>query len=904
MAERKSFIEVDFPVKEVSAESAREKSIRHGHISTLHIWWARRPLAASRATIYASLTPEPENEKERKEKLKFISELSKWENSLNMALIEKARKDILEANGGEPPKVLDPFAGGGAIPLEALRLGCETFASDLNPVAVLIEKATLEYPQKYGRSKKVKSEGSLEGEIEINPLLEDVKRWGDWVLEEARKEIVKFYPHDSDGGIPVAYIWARTLKCQNPSCGAEVPLLRQTWLVKKSNKKVAFKISVNRKTSPPTLDYEVVDEKSIDFDPSEGTISRANVVCPACGSGIDGDKVREEAQAGRMAERMVAVVLNHPGRQGKTYRAAARSDLVFFSNAIQAVREKVSSLEKKWGISPVPDEPTPTGKGSGAERAFSVRNYGLTRWGDLFNPRQKLALITLTDKVRQAYEALLSQHRDPDYARAVATYLALVVDRVADKNATIVVWDSSRDMPSHVFARPTLPMVWDYAEINVFSGATGDWHSALEWVLRVIDHESRCLAQPANVTQAAAQSMVFPDEEFDAVFTDPPYYDSVPYSYLSDFFYSWLKRTAGQVHPELFSTPLSPKTGEIVAYSYGEGGLEEGKSYFEETITLSFTEICRILKPNGIACIVFAHKSTDAWEAIINALLDSGLYLTASWPINTEMKARLRARESAALASSIYMVCRKRTSSEVAYYNDLRPQIEQRIHEKLDQFWDEGIGGSDLFISAIGPAMEVYGKYERVEKLSGEKVSALELLEFIRGVVSEYSLSKILKKPDLGGVDIEARFYLLWRWTYNNAKLNFDDARKLSQAVGIELAEYWDKGFVRKEKEFIRVLEARERGNELLKRNPENMVDILHQVLILWSQNDRKVITEVLTKTGQLHNNDFWQLAQAISEVLPEGDKEKQMLQGFLYGKDSYEKAEVEVTAEQDSLFE
>jgi len=259
----KSFIEVDFPIREVSEESAREKNIRHGHICTLHIWWARRPLASSRASIYAALTPEPKNEEDRLKKSQFIASLSKWENSLNKELINKARKEILEANGGVPPKVLDPFAGGGSIPLEALRLGCETYASDLNPVAVLIEKCTLEYPQKYGQPKRVKS-GDLAGDKEINPLLEDVKKWGNWVLEEAKKEIGEFYPSDPDGSIPVGNIWARTVKCQNPPCGAEIPLVRQTWLAKKDNKKVAYKIIPKGNK----IEFEIVGANSnslIDF---------------------------------------------------------------------------------------------------------------------------------------------------------------------------------------------------------------------------------------------------------------------------------------------------------------------------------------------------------------------------------------------------------------------------------------------------------------------------------------------------------------------------------------------------------------------------------------------------------------------------------------------------------------
>ncbi|MGC8744982.1 MAG: DUF1156 domain-containing protein, partial [Verrucomicrobiia bacterium] len=315
----KRFIEVSFPVKEVSIESAKEKNIRHGHISTLHIWWARRPLASSRATSYAALIPAPENDLEWDKKRQFIIELSKWENSSNQVLIDKARKDILEANGGKPLRVLDPFSGGGAIPLECLRLGMETYASDLNPVAFLILKCTLEYPQKYGKRKKVKvkNEIDLEDEREINPLIEDVKKWGNWVLEEAKKEIGRFYPEDNDGSIPVGYIWARTIPCQNPSCNAEIPLMRQFWLAKKDNKKVALKPFVKN----GKIEFEIVGQVSSpvfpkDFDPEKGTVSRAIANCLVCGATVDDETTRKLFQEGRSGQRMVAVVLHHPKRQG------------------------------------------------------------------------------------------------------------------------------------------------------------------------------------------------------------------------------------------------------------------------------------------------------------------------------------------------------------------------------------------------------------------------------------------------------------------------------------------------------------------------------------------------------------------------------------------------------------
>ena len=900
----KSFIESDFPVKEVSKESAKEKNIRHGHISTLHIWWARRPLASSRASIYAALTPEPKDEEERLKRAQFISNLSKWENSLNKDHIDRARKEILEANNNRVPKVLDPFAGGGAIPLEALRLGCQTYAGDLNPVSVLILKCTLEYPQKYGR-KKVKD--TLLGEKEINPLLEDVKKYGEWVLEEARREISKFYPSEHDGSIPVDYIWARTIKCTNPSCGAEIPLMRQTWLAKKEKKKVAYKLIPGRNR----VEFEILEGEKIDFDPEKGTVSRAKVICPCCGSGLSDKEVRKQFQEGKAGQRMVAVVLHHPKRKGKTYRIATEKDLEIFKEAEKYLERKRQELMKKWGFDPVPDE----GMNTEDPTTIAGRGYGFKKWGDLFNSRQKLALITFVEKVRQAHKKMLEQGYDNEYAKAVVSYLGIAIDRISIYATTLGYWHNTRELVNPGMGRQALAMTWDYAEVNIFGG-NADWNSAMDWILNVLFHLSQFSPIPntlsPKVIQSSATELPYPDNYFDAVFTDPPYYDNINYAELSDFFYVWLKRTIGDLYPDLFSTPMVPKTEEIVSNPVRHGNKKKAKQFFEDMITKAFKEIHRVLKPDGIACIVFAYKSTAAWETIINALLNSGLYLTASWPVHTEMKARLNAKETASLASSIYMVCRKRTESKTAYFNEIRSQIESRIKEKLDQFWNEGIGGSDFFISAIGPAMEVFGKYESVEKISGEKVSAGQLLEFIRKTVSEYALSKILKNPELGSIDEETRFYILWRWAYNGAKVHFDDARKLAQAVGIEITEEWGNGFVKKDKEFISILDAKERGRKFLDRfadaktlSPDvSLLDVLHACLLFWEQNNRKAITELLTETGHLTNNSFWQVAQAISEILPEGDKEKQMLQGFLYGKESYVGTGTKTDKEQRGLFE
>jgi len=492
----KRFIEVSFPVKEISEISAKEKNIRHGHISTLHIWWARRPLASSRATNYAALIPEPENTEEWNNKRNFIINLSRWKNSLDIHLLEKARKDILKAGNGKPLKVLDPFAGGGAIPLEALRLGCETHAVDYNPVANIILKCTLEYPQKYGKTvrKKVKNQdlALFENEVEVNPLLEDVKKWGNWVLNEAKKEIGRFYPADEDGSVPVGYIWARTIPCQNPSCNAEIPLMRQFWLakkVKKSKKKVALYPYVYGRDVKFRIVGDGYEKMPDSFDPSKGTVSRAIANCPVCGYTVEANTTRKLFQDKKAGERLIAVVLKKPGTKGKRYRLAKEEDLEIFKKAEKYLEKKRQELFNKWGIDPVPDEPLRR-----VPVTFGVINvwvYGMNTWGDLFNSRQKLALITFTEKVRLAYKKMIEEGYDKEYAKAVVSYLGISINNLAEKNNNVSRWANTKETIAGSFSRQALPMVWDYFESNVFSGSTGDWLNSIEYNLNVLSHLSQ-----------------------------------------------------------------------------------------------------------------------------------------------------------------------------------------------------------------------------------------------------------------------------------------------------------------------------------------------------------------------------------------------------------------------------
>jgi len=886
LSERR-FIEESFPVKEVSQISAKEKSVRHGHISTLHIWWARRPLASSRATTYAALVPEPKDVDDLNARRNFIIELSKWENSNNRKLLDRARKDILKANNGQPPKVLDPFGGGGSIPLEALRLGCETYTGDLNPVAVLIQKATLEYPQKYGKPVKRDTGNAMLDKSEVNPLLQDVKKWADWVLEEAKKEIGRFYPNDPGGSVPVGYIWARTIPCQNPSCRAEIPLMRQYWLANKSRRKIAlYPYAKDGK-----VEFNIVgtgyEKMPDDFDPDKGTVSRAVAVCPVCGSAVEANTTRRLFQEGKAGERMIAVILTKPGETGKRYRIATEEDMEVFNKAAEYMEEKRRKLHEMWGIDPVPDEvisKTPSNTMGGTNR---VLNYGIATWGDIFNIRQKLSLITFTEKVREAYREMIAEGVEREYAKAIVTYLALSTDMTCAFSNTIARWDNTSEAIKHLYSRQALPMMWDFPETNIFGGSTGSWDSGWQYYLKVISETSKLMdGKSASSFQFSATGTPYNDNYFDAVITDPPYYDNVPYSYLSDFFYVWLKRSVGDLYPELFSTSLTPKKNEIVAYSTGAGGAEAGKRQFEEMLSQAFSEIQRVLKPNGLSVIVYAHKTTEGWETLINSLLDSGLVMTAAWPVNTEMNARLNSQETASLASSIYIVARKVERSGIVFYNEVREELKRHLDRKLDRLWAEGIGGGDFFIAAIGSAIEIFGKYEKVMDLQGNIIRADRLLEDVRTIATDYAIRQILHNGFASEISDKTRLYVLWRWNYADAKVPFDEARKLAQSCGLDLSLEWNsKGFIRKEKEFVRLLGPQDRKLKELEDTHE-LIDVLHKTLLLWESSKRDELVQLLSDSGFGKNDAFYRVAQAISETLPNENKEKKLLDGFLAGRE------------------
>lgn len=820
----KRLIEVDLPIKRVSAHSRREKSIRHGHISTLHIWWARRPLAACRAVVCASLWPDPgdsncpsafrdcvraamlawtpydrqrmlsEESRPRFDAarrdpahfddpvqlraalLDFIADFANWDNSAAPEFLNTARTLTVaahEALGGHRdtrPLVADPFAGGGSIPLEVLRIGGDAFASDINPVPVLLNKVILEYVPKYGER-----------------LADEVRKWGQWIRREAERELGEFYPRGPNGAVRNVYFWARTIVSGAPGTGelpVEVPLLRSMWLSRKGERKFALRWSRDERGKIRTRDrvvrYADGTEKVVlqpilevfkPRNPSEiepGTSKGGAATCPITGFTTPVETVRSQLAArrgGAEDARLLAVITEGGDSNGRTYRLAEPCDE---DSVARAHREYIRGSGDNLKTITIPD-----GRINHLRGFFNIVLYGIERWGDLFSPRQAISVCAFGRLVLEASQKL---NLDPGLATAVQTCLALVVDRLAEKLTSVARWDVSRENPQGTFGRQALPMVWDFCEVNPLSGAGGDWGTALEWVVKVLEtNASLCNAEcgRGHAEQASATRHPLPDDSVNAVFTDPPYYAAVPYADLSDFFYSWLRQTVGDKYPTMFAESLSPKANELVSLAHRAAMYrEKNGAWFEAKMADACSEARRICQPGGIGVIVFANKETAGWEAMLSALVSSGWIITASWPIDTEMSSRLRAMNSAALASSVHLVCRPREqltgslqTDRIGDWRDVLGELPRRIHEWMPRLASEGVVGADAIFACLGPALEIFSRHSQVEKASGEIVALKEYLEHVWAAVAKEALSMIFRDADTVGFEPDARLTAMWLWT-------------------------------------------------------------------------------------------------------------------------------------------
>jgi len=905
--ECKRLAEVDFPIAEVSRHAAREKSIRHGHPSTLHLWWARRPLASSRAVLLALLWPDPcdpfcpgdfkaEARRRlpevggchpgktdgdlRQALLKFIANFANWDLAANRTYLEVARALVKAAYPEEPPLVVDPFAGGGSIPLEALRVGCEAFASDLNPVACLILKVMLEDIPRYGPE-----------------LAKELRRVGAEIKQQAEKELADLYPKDPDGSVPIAYLWARTVKCESPNCGAEIPLVRSFWLCKKANRKRALRYKVHRRGADGAeVVFEVFEPKKAN-DVPDGTVTRAKATCLCCGAVLPPERVRAqlaEQRGGADAvfdakgnhtggARMLAVVTLRPGEQGRHYRFPTEQDY----KAVWKAQKRLVAILGEWerdgkqGLCPVPDEPLPPTGTLG----FRVQRYGMLQWGDLFTARQNVALVMLA---RLTAEAQRTQ-RENEMSGAVRVAMAIVVNRLADGSSSLTRWQNGPEKISNNYSRQALPIVWDFAEPAIFADATRSLASMFEWVAEYA--AAQCGFGQGQVQQADATEHPLPDETAQVWFTDPPYYDAVPYADLSDFFFVWLKRTLPG-HPLLRdpfdpANPLTPKAREAVQNERSETdyGRSKDKDFYEEAMAKAFAEGRRVLREDGVASVVFAHKTTEGWESLLSGLIRGGWTITGSWPIATEMASRLRARESAALATSVHLVCRPRPEdAPVGDWADVLNELPKRVRDWMERLQGEGIRGADLVFACIGPALEIFSRYSKVETSEGKEVKLAEYLEKVWEVVGRAALEQVLgtgihrgdaesAKNDsassapsqlngaAGAVEEDARLTALFLWTLQSTNgeeahrgdaetaeeeevenedeedsapsvslrcnsgfsLPFDVVRRFAQPLGIELAR-WDGRIIETKKGVVRLMAVSERAKQLFGEDRANTV--------------------------------------------------------------------------------
>lgn len=947
----KRFIEDVLPLTDLNKTAQTGGGI--GSFNAMHPYFARRPLTASRAMTLAALVDAPESDKQRKALEKLMLDLcqEEWPNSPQ--LLEQAQALIRQAHGGRAPRTLDVFAGGGSMPLEAMRLGCDATAVDLNPVAYLALIGSLVYPQKYGKQTVeshrltalreeaqayqagdpqmalMKGMGGKSGKSKsASRLVEDVRYWAEWVQTQAQARIGECYPLDPDGATPVAYLWAKTITC--PYCHGEIPLIKRFWLQQggPSSGHVAYRLVVDK--AARTYSVEIVrGALAHQSEPDLGTMRGATIECIYCGMPSERKEIAAQGKSRRMEQHLQVVVLSREGITGRDYRPANDDDRKALARAGELLAEAELEGYEFWGLermlSVVPNEPTPPN----LARSISIRSYGIEEWGQMFNQRQALALITLGRKIREARQWLSSQNEE--YGKTIALYLSTILSRFITRSSTATTWDSGFQKINSIFARHDIQMTWDYVEANAFSGEAASWKSQSNAFLTSIQNVVEAEGKSATIHLGSATNL--PTEwagAFDAVICDPPYYDSVTYADLTDFFYPWHKRIVGDDYPEAFVTEVTPKDEELVQEAVYHGGTKAAaQKYYEDGMAKAFTEMQRVLRPDGIAVIMFAHKSSSAWETLVGALIRAGFQVTASWPLNTEGR-RLQSYRAVALASSVYLVCRKRNSPapsgikdgrsstftaetaenakketdsprsprtqrlenltgsrKIGYLEDIQADLRTTIRRYLERFWEAGIGGADFFMSAIGPGLSVFSRYDKVERYDGSQVTIGDFLDLVRHEVATFAIERIVGQEGFGDkLDQPTQFYLLWRWGYNDWDVPDGESVLLSTAVGIDLKVLMDRfGLVEHVKGKLRLLNPEQRATKL-ERVTERVVaggavpliDVLHKACLLWQVDNQDELSALVVSYG----GEMWPVAQAMVELLPRDNLERKALMSML----------------------
>lgn len=834
----KKLIEVALPLEAINAESAREKSIRHGHPSTLHLWWARRPLATARAVIWSSLVDDPSShpeqfpteeaqQQERERLFDILTRLVKWENSNDEGILAEAKAEIMKSTNGNPPALLDPFAGGGAIPLEAQRLGLEAHAHDLNPVAVMINKAMIEIPPKFAGRSPVNPEAQRQGAANQGwkgaaGLAEDVRYYGEWMKQEACKRIGHLYPkaklEDGSEATVIAWIWARTVKCPNPACGCEMPLVRSFTLSKKKGNEAYVQ--------PMFIDSEFSYSVKYGKNSEEGTVNRKGATCLHCGTGVNFPYIRDESSAGRMGAVLIAVVAE--GKNGRAYCSPTAEHI----HAAEIDKPRVY----------------PDGELAYYPGHLNTKVYGLTEFHQLFTNRQLTALTTFSSLVSEAQQkaeadavaaGVFNDHIALSeggsgaraYGEAVGVYLAFVVDKMADRGSSICSWDNTRDGLRNTFGRQAIPMVWDFAEGNPFSNSSGCVDNMVDWVIKCI--EEFPASASGNVKQFDAQSDCALRNII--ISTDPPYYDNIGYADLSDYFYVWMRQALKGTYPKLFRTMLVPKAEELVATPYRfEGSVEKARDFFEDGM---FNTCCRLhdySRDDIPVTIYYAFKQSETdtedttastgWETMLSAIIRAGFSITGTWPMRTEMANRSIASGTNALASSIVLVCRKRDETAgSATRREFINALHREMRPALEKLQSANIAPVDLAQSAIGPGIGVFSRYKSVLEADGKPMSVRAALQIINQELDVY-----FNEQD-GELDANSRFCvdLYTQNAFNN--IRFGDADTLARAKNTSVAALAAKSVLSAEKGIVRLLTREELPQKTDPR--EEMIWLLCQQL-------------------------------------------------------------------------
>ncbi len=975
----KKLIEVALPIKEISAESVRDKSIRHGHISTLHLWWARRPLPVCRAIVFASLVPDPLDENcpeafkyavemllntelgklhykpykdipytsivdemednHRNRLMMFIGKFSekcqdnmkagkstppkeqlddwsliKWENKNNPKILRIARELIfmayqsdkrpdatweelhaefdklyaaipkaenalyelkdrhietdkvkqletdlqaaIDAFQKEMPSVFDPFAGGGAIPLEAARLGCRSYGNDINPVAHIIERGSAEFPQKYGKpivyskeefEKLYCEEGikmAQEDERGItfdgkyyhipNRLAFDVEFYAKKILAETEKEVGYLYPADEKGNKPIAYYWARTAKCSNPACGAEVPLLKQFYLANSSKKRVYF----NPIIKGTTIFFEIRDGKC---DHLQGWNNRGNLFCPCCGSLTSVNEVKRQFKKTGIPQRMIAVI--YESKDGKSYRIPTQQELDV----------KVPNVENKPSDRMAVEN----------NRNFNTPGWGIDNYGDMFSNRQLLLLITL---IKQ-FHSLRGTFEENEYAKVLVTYLAIWIDRIALTNTSLGRWDNTCQKYQHPFNRQAIPMTFDYPEINPFSSSTGSANNMLEWVLRYIEDESVTPFSSSFANASSGERGQFDIKSLTAVVTDPPYYDAIAYADISDFFYVWLKRTLGEVFPLNFSTPQTPKAEECTALKHHHHDSEnEANAHFENKLTQIFDAIER--QTSDMVSIMFAHQSTKAWTTLCNSILDARMNITGSWPMDTELTNRSISLSGAALESSVTVACRPSERKGYADFDEVKHDIRQLVKSEVEKLYGLGFRGADLLTACFGQAVSVFGHYKLVETAEGDPVSVGQLLEFARESAAQALLEGVPGEP-------QTKFYCGWLQMNGMGECAFDDVNKYTRVgVNVEIRQLQSDRLLITEgsQQHLATAEEHLGSNETWgTQATDYMISQVHRMMMAYRMGNQVQLLKLVRDLCPQSDAPQWRVLDFLGGHLPEG---------------------------------